>query len=79
METLSDYFYLSSLNTPADYMIFGAAILFLVGFISIFFDPLRIQYRSRYYFYASILLFVLAVYLGWNDLDEKVKILWDSL
>lgn len=79
METLSDYFYLSSLNTPADYMIFGALIMFVVGFVSFFYDPLKVQYRSRYFFYASILLFILAVYLGWNDLDVKIKMVWDAL
>ncbi len=79
METMSDYFYLSSLNTPADYMVFGALILFVVGFVSFFYDPLRVQYRSRYFFYASIILFILAVYLGWNDLDEKIMRFWETL
>lgn len=79
METMSDYFYLSSLNTPADYLVFGALIMFVVGFVSFFYDPIQINYRSRYYFYMAMILFCIAVYLGWNDLDVIVKRVLDTL
>lgn len=78
MKELADYFYLSSITTPADYMIFGALIMFVVGFVSFFYDPMRVQIRSRYFFYASIILFILAIYLGWNGLDEKIMRVWDT-
>ncbi|MEX0660325.1 MAG: hypothetical protein WEA58_10610 [Balneolaceae bacterium] len=79
MEAIADYFYLSSLNTPADYLVFGALIMFVMGFVSFFYDPMRVRFRSRYFFYLSIFLFILAVYLGWNDFDDKIMRIWDSL
>jgi len=79
METLSDYFYLSSLNTPADYMAFGALIMLIVWFVSIFYYPLRIKEKSVYYFYLALILFSLAVLNGWNDLDVIFKSFWESL
>jgi len=77
MESLSDYFQLSSINTVPDFLVLSAVVIFIVGVVSIAFDPIRINRKSSYYFYFAILLFVIAILMGWNDYIYHLKNAWD--
>ncbi|GEM_PF-6996522 len=79
MQSLSDYFQLGAINTVPDYLVFAAVIIFIVGVVSIAFDPIRINKKSRYYFYLAIILFGIAVYMGWYNLDQDIIRAWENI
>lgn len=53
-----------------DILIFSSATAFLVGFISLFLKRIRINQKSRIYFLLAVVLFGLALTLGWNEFVE---------
>jgi hypothetical protein len=50
-----------------DILIVGSAISFITGFLSLFIKKIRIKQKSRLYFFMALLLFVLAITIGWSD------------
>lgn len=78
METIGDYLTLGA-DSAADYLILSSVIVFIVGIISISFDSIQINKKSRYYFFLAFLLFSLAVFYGWKDLDKVLKNAWELL
>lgn len=50
-----------------DLLITGSALSFIIGFLSFFFKKIQIHQKSRIYFILALVLFALAVTLGWSD------------
>lgn len=50
-----------------DILILGSAAIFIAGFLSLFIQRIRINQKSRYYFLMAVILFGLALTLGWSD------------
>lgn len=50
-----------------DILIIGSAVSLITGLLSFFIKRIQINQKSRVYFLMALLLFALAVTLGWSD------------
>lgn len=51
----------------SDILIFGSAVSFITGFLSLFITQIQIKQKSRIYFLMAFILLALALIFGWSD------------